>query len=179
MNINDPVCFADGAQIFNKLKKTYIRHKQGRFILSSSGTGKTFYVKNQKVKHWIDGDFFWSITNADPLPDEWEYNFDHVMEVNNRCDVMTYQAKKQGLWILGSSNSWLKPDAIVILDEATQKKYILDRQNRDYDGGAKEEDFEAVKRHNKIIKKWAEEDVPVFASIHEAADHFLSLENPK
>lgn len=176
MNNDTPVVFSDGSEVFKQLMKEYAVHKEGRFILSASGTGKSYYVKHQQTKNWIDGDYFWSLTNADLLHDEWEHDFDVVMEVNNRCDVMTYQAKKQGLWIIGSSNSWLKPDAVVILDEETHKAYIHKRQNGDYDGGAKDEDFEAVKRHNEFIKKWVELGVPQFSSVEDAATHFIDLE---
>jgi len=172
-----PVVFSDGSDIYARLRKEYITHKEGRFILASSGTGKTHYVKNQKDAHWVDGDYFWPLTNADLLPDEWVYDFSLVDEVNKRCDVMTQQAKKQGLWIIGSSNNWLQPDAIVILDEETQKQYILDRQDGDYDGGATEKDFSAVQRHNTFIKTWTEKGVPQFSSIEEAAQHFIDLES--
>lgn len=137
---------------------------------------KLTMCKNQQEKHWIDGDYLWQLTNADPLRDGWVHNFEAVMEVNNRSDVMTYQAKKQGLWIRGSSNSWLKPDAIVILDESVHKSFIEKRESGEYDGGAKEEDFEAVKRHDAFIMKWSYQGVPVFSSIQEVAEHFIAIE---
>ena len=177
MDINTPIVFSDGTYVFNKLKQDYISHKKGRFILAASGTGKSYYVSNQKAKHWIDGDYYWHITNADLLPEEWVHDMEVVMEVNNRSDVMTQQAIKQGLWIVGSSNNWLRPDAIVILDEETHRKYINKRENTEYDGGAKDEDFEAVKRHTEVIKRWSDKGVPVFNSIELAATHFIDLES--
>jgi len=171
-----PVIFSDGSEIFTRLKKEFISHKEGRFILASSGTGKTHYVENQKDKHWIDGDYFWSLTQADLLPDEWIYDSSIVDEVNNRCDVMTQQAKKQGLWIVGSSNNWLQPDAIVIISDQTQKQYIKKRQVGDYDGGATDMDFAAIQRHNAFIKSWADKGVPQFSSIEDAAIYFIDLE---
>lgn len=176
MDTSTPVVFSDGTSVFNKLKEAYITHSTGRFILSSSGTGKTHYIKSQSDKHWIDGDYFWPLTNADLLHDDWEHDFELVMEVNSRCDAMTYQAKKQGLWILGSSNNWLKPDAIVKLDEDTQRDYIRKRQKNGLDGGATDRDFEGVLRHNAFIMRWAEQDVPVFDSVELAANYFISLE---
>jgi hypothetical protein len=177
MDINTPIVFNDGTDVFKKLKKEYITHKKGRFILAASGTGKSYYVNNQKDRHWIDGDYFWEITNADLTPEEWVHDMEIVMEVNNRSDIMTQQAIKQGLWIVGSSNNWLKPDAIVILDEKTHRLYINKRENSDYDGGAKDEDFESVKRHNEVIKRWAGKGVPMFDSIDAATKHFIDLDS--
>lgn len=177
MDINTPIIFGDGTDIFDNLKKEYISHKKGRFILAASGTGKSYYVANQKEKHWIDGDYFWKITNADLTPEVWVHDMEVVMEVNNRSDVMTQQAIKQGLWIVGSSNNWLKPDAIVILDEETHRSYINKRENMGYDGGAKDEDFEGVKRHNEIIKRWSDKGVPIFDSVEAAATHFIDSES--
>lgn len=174
MDIQTPIIFADGTNTFDKLKSEYLVHERGLFILASSGSGKSHYVSSQEAKHWIDGDVFWPLTGADPLHDEWEDDFEVVMEVNSRCDVMTYQAKKQGLWIIGSSNNWLRPDAVVILEKDKQRKFIQSRQKNNYDGGATEEDFENVQRHNSFIRQWVDRGVPLFSKIDEATSYFES-----
>lgn len=173
MNIKTPVILSDGTKVFDKLKSEYIAHAEGRFILAPSGAGKTYYVERQKEKHWIDGDYFWPLVGADMTGDEWEYDFSVVMEVNNKCDLMTQEAKKQGLWVIGASNHWLKPDAIVIPDEETHRTYIQTRETGNYDGGATTDDFEGIKNHIRFIKTWADQGVPVFKSVAEAAQHFV------
>ncbi len=165
---NTPVIFSDGTDIFNKIAKTYIKHDFGLFILAPSGSGKTYFVERQAKLHWIDGDYLWDITNADPLNDEWEPNFDLVQEINDRSDIITIQAKKLGFWIIGSSNHFLKPDAIVIPSWSIHKEFIKKRQQLNYDGGAKEEDFEAVIEHRDFIVSWEKQGVPRFESIDEA-----------
>ncbi|KKP64261.1 MAG: hypothetical protein UR60_C0025G0017 [Candidatus Moranbacteria bacterium GW2011_GWF2_34_56] len=54
-----PLMFSDGSTVYNKFKKEYKVHSKGFFILAPSGAGKTYYIKNQKAKHWIDGDLLW------------------------------------------------------------------------------------------------------------------------
>ena len=89
ISIDDPV--------FKAITKEFVLHEKGYFILAPSGVGKTYYVTNQKEKHWIDGDYLWDITGADYLGDEWVYDFAEVQEVNKRCDKVTKLAKSVGI----------------------------------------------------------------------------------
>jgi hypothetical protein len=173
MDVNTPLIFTNGTDFYNNLSKNSIRHKKGLFILAPSGSGKTFYITRQKVNDWIDGDTLWSTANADLTNDEWENDMNIVMETNNRCDIITEQAKKQGFWVMGSSNNWLRPDAIVLPPWNIHKKYVTNRESNDYDGGAKNENLSELKAHRKIIKQWMKVGVPCFMSIAEAA-HYLS-----
>ncbi len=168
MNIETPVVFSDGTTVFKELASKYLTHSEGLFILAPSGSGKSHYVNAQKEKNWIDGDYLWPLCGADVTGDEWGYDFSVVMETNNRCDVITEQAKKLGFWVIGSSNHWLRPDAIVLPHWSTHKKYIKMREHTVYDGGAKEEDVQAVLQHRKWIRTWKNKGVPSFDSIEKA-----------
>lgn len=176
MDINTPVIFSDGTVFFNDLSKKYIRHGRGLFILAPSGAGKTYFVNKQEQKHWIDGDLLWPMANADKTEDGWNSSFELVMEVNNKSDVITHEAKKLGFWIIGSSNNFLKPDAIVLPDWSLHKKYIVGREMNVYDGGAKKEDFNGVKSHRAWIRKWKKQGVPCFLSVEEAANYLEKSE---
>jgi hypothetical protein len=162
--------------IFEELSKEYITHTKGLFILAPSGVGKSFYVNNQKDKHWLDGDYLWEITGADYLGDEWENDFDKVQDVNKRSDIVTKIAKENGFWILGSSNYDLKPDAIVLPDWEVHRERIAKREQSHYDGGAKSDDLNGVLKHREWINEWAKKGVLKFSSIEEAVE-FLKNES--
>ena len=171
MNIN-PVVFQDGESTFQELDNKYIKHNQGFFILAPSGSGKTYFCQNQIEKHWIDGDSLWMATGAHPDGPWWKEPIETINRIDQRSDVVTMEAKVQGLWIMGASNYWLKPDAIVIPDWETHKKYIALRENGSYDGGATSEDYSQVKEHIEFIKHWnTDYGVPMFASIQEAVEY--------
>lgn len=166
-----PVVFTDGSAVYAKLAQTYSQHNHGRFILAPSGSGKTHFVNGQTVKDWIDGDLLWVVTGADYSGDEWNQDLSEVMEINARCDAITQQAKKQGFWVIGSSNLYLQPDAVVIPDWETQQHYISLREKNDYDGGATASDIDGLKAHiNWITSTW-KGVVPFFESIEQAVDY--------
>lgn len=170
-----PVVFADGSFFYKKLAKKYVTHKKGFFILAPSGAGKTHFVKNQKKQHWIDGDILWEDSGAHPAAPWWTMGMDVINEVDQRSDVITEQAKKLGFWVMGASNFWLKPDAIVVPHWNTHKKYILAREKGDYDGGATTKDFAQVLGHRKLILEYVKKGVKRFKSIQEAVDYLASL----
>lgn len=169
-----PLMFSDGSKVYNKLKKEYKTHKKGFFILAPSGAGKTYFIKNQKAKNWIDGDILWEATNAHPR-EEWWLNMDSIIEADQKSDIITSQAKKIGFWIMGASNCWLKPDAIVIPSWSKHKKYIKIREENHYDGGAKSDKLQQVISHRKEILEWAKKGVPKFESIEDAVKYLVSL----
>jgi len=167
--------FCDGEKVLKKFQKKYVVHKKGFFILGPSGCGKTYFVKNQKKKDWIDGDELWMATNAQPEDAWWTQGLEVINEVEQRCDVITKQAKKNGLWIIGASNFWLMPDAIVLPDLKTNKKYIIHREKTGYDGGAKSDAFGQLIKHRNYMKKLAKENkIPVFKTIEEAVSYLKS-----
>jgi hypothetical protein len=166
-----PVIFSDGTKLYKELAEKYELHDKGLFILAPSGVGKTYYVNHQSKMDWIDGDSLWTVAGADYSQDEWGDNLDDVMEINARCDVITYQAKKQGFWVLGSSNYFLKPDAVVIPDWDTHLKFITARQESNYDGGATTDDLAGLRSHIQWITKTWQNKVPFFKSIETAATH--------
>lgn len=171
--------FCDGEEILKKYRKEYIAHSRGFFILAPSGSGKTYFVKHQTKKDWIDGDDLWVETNAQPPVETkwWAQGLDVINEVEQKCDVITKQAKKMGLWIIGASNYWFMPDAIVLPPLSLNKKYIKEREMNNYDGGAKSDAFDQLKNHRKYMKKIARQNkIPIFKTIKEA---IVYLENLK
>lgn len=173
----NPSSYKSGASVFKKFMERHIVHSVGYFILAPSGTGKTYFVNNQKRKHWIDADKLWEETGAHPHWKTvwWEKGDKAAQIVDQRCDVITLEAKKLGLWLLGASNFWLKPDAIVMPDFELQKKYVAMREEAIKkglkDGGAGVDDYRQMLNHRKRIKKtWLQKKlVPEFKTIKEAA----------
>lgn len=172
-----PLVFADGTQIYKELGGKYIQHKFGLFILAPSGAGKTHFIKNQKEPHWIDGDDLWNSARAHPDGPWWTQGKDVIDEIDQRSDVITVEAKKLGFWIMGASNNWLKPDAIVIPHWRSHKKFIKHREETHYDGGATSDGLDQVLSHRKQILQWSKKGVPVFKSVPEAVDYLANKQN--
>ena len=174
LDIATPRIFADGTEFFHNLSQKYTRHSKGLFLLAPSGTGKTYFTSNQSAPDWIDGDELWMGANAHPKGEWWKERLDTIITIDERCDVITKQAKNLGYWIMGSSNVWLTPDAIVIPDWETHKQYIAARETHNYDGGATVETLDNVKVHREWILKTYGEKVPCWKSIQEAVDNLTS-----
>ena len=170
LKLNTPLVFADGTEVYKKLKEKYITHKIGYFILAPSGAGKTHFVINQKEPHWIDGDEVWMSARAHPDNQWWLEPLDVINEIDQRSDIITVEAKKLGFWIVGASNFWLKPDAIVLPDWRTHKNWIAFREKHNYDGGATTENLKQVTGHRNWIAKWKKQGVPSFKSMEEATE---------
>ncbi len=169
------VVFTDGEQVYSELAKKYMTHDKGLFILAPSGTGKTYFCDHQSEPHWIDGDELWVKAGAHPDGAWWKEPIEIINWVDKRSDVVTMEAKAKGFWIMGASNYWLPPDAIVIPDWETHKKYISHRENNNYDGGATSEDHSQVLGHIEVIKKWhTDHGVPMYQSIEEAVKSLTS-----
>lgn len=164
-----PLIFADGTQIYENLAKKYIQHKVGYFIMAPSGAGKTHFVKAQNEPHWLDGDDLWQQAKAQPDGEWWLESREFTDYVDVRSDVITYEAKSLGFWIVGASNNWLPPDAIVIPHLATHRKWITHREKHGYDGGLTSDRMAQVISHRKWISKWTAKGVPKFNTVPEAA----------
>lgn len=165
-----PVVFTDGSKVYDELAQLHKKHGRGYFILAPSGAGKTHFVKNQTQPDWIDGDDIWMMTNAHPEGAWWLEPLETIKATDARSDVITYEAKKLGFRIVGASNNWLKPDAIVVPDWETHKAWIAHRENNNYDGGATSDRLEQVKNHIDWILKWEDQGVPKFKTVPEAAE---------
>ncbi len=165
-----PLVFADGTKTYKYFRDEYVQHQKGFFILAPSGAGKTYYVKNQKEMNWIDGDELWMETNAHPDGPWWLEGLDRIAEIDARCDVITTEAKKLGFWIVGASNNWLKPDAIVVPDWETHQSWIKNREDTEYDGGATSDKLGQVMSHREWIIAWEKKGVPKFETVAEAAE---------
>ncbi|MFA6184312.1 MAG: hypothetical protein WC682_04390 [Parcubacteria group bacterium] len=168
--------FCDGEDVLKKFREKYVTHTKGFFILAPSGSGKTYFVKNQAKQDWIDGDEIWMATNAHPQTNWWTEGIDVINEVEQKSDIITKQAKEAGLWIMGASCYWLMPDAIVLPDWSINKKYIKYREANNYDGGAKSDALDQVKNHRKYMQKIARKNkIPIFKSIGEAVDYLKNI----
>lgn len=165
-----PVVFADGTTVYKDLAKKHIQHNRGYFIMAPSGAGKTHFIEHQKEPHWLDGDDLWQLTNAHPDGPWWTESLETIIQIDERCDVITTQAKKLGFWVLGASNSWMPPDAIVIPDWETHKKWIGIRETTNYDGGATTDRLDGVKQHREWILQWEKKGVPKFETVDQAAE---------
>lgn len=166
-----PVVFTDGSSLFRRYLEKYIVHKKGLFVIGPSGSGKTYFVNHQIKKDWVDGDKLWIESNAQPRRAWWTEGLDVIFEVDQRSDVITQQARKLGLWVIGASNYWLKPDGIVIPPWEVHKQYIVERERHNYDGGATTEDFDQVLAHRKSLERQARKgNIPIFQSVSEAAE---------
>jgi len=174
-----PLVFADGSKVYEKLATKYTRHDRGYFILAPSGAGKTHFVENQKETHWLDGDDLWMMAKAHPDGDWWNQSLEVIHYVEQKSDVITTEAKKLGFWVIGASNYWLKPDAIVIPDWETHKKWIGIRETTDYDGGATSDKLDQVKSHREWILTWQEQGVPKFETVAEAANFLAAAASQK
>lgn len=164
------VIFTNGSEYFSKLSHRYTTHRKGLFIMTPSGAGKTYFCNRQATPEWIDGDVLWIESGAQPAIEWWNGGVPIIERVEQRCDVITAQAVDMGLWVMGSVNSWLKPDAIVIPKWETLVEHIHSRQvSGNYDGGLTDSNLEQLKTHLSIINKWhTDYGVPKFESIEEA-----------
>ena len=190
LNPETPIIFSDGTEIYKNFSEKYITHKRGFFILAPSGSGKTHYINSQEERHWIDGDELWMATNAHPNNAWWTAgnSATSLREADFRSDVVTHQAKKLGFWVMGASNLWLRPDAIVLPEWDQHKQYIASREQNNYDGGATTDRLQQVIEHRDRIKQHAkskipefrrldsgDSPVPTFNSVKEAAEYLASL----
>lgn len=173
---NIPLVFTDGTNIYNDLKKEYVTHNKGYFIYGPSGVGKTYFINNQEVKNWIDGDILWSHAHAFPDSDWWNLPGEEIDMIERRADVITEQAKKLGFWIIGASSVNVVPDAIVIPDFDTHLSYIKYRENNNYDGGIKSDDLDRIKNTREYYSRFSRDGVPIFKSVSEAVYY---IENQK
>lgn len=168
--------FCDGESVLRQFQQEYVVHEKGFFILAPSGTGKTHYVKNQTVKDWIDGDEIWMAANAHPQTDWWTQGIEVINEVEQKSDMITKQAMKNGLWIMGASNYWLMPHAIVLPEWEQHKQYIIMREQNNYDGGAKSDAFDQVLSHREYMEDIAQKNnISIFHSIADAVEFLKKL----
>lgn len=168
LSLHTPLMFSDGSEMYKALSDEYKTHKVGYFILAPSGAGKTYFVTSQKEKNWIDGDDIWTAARAHPEGEWWLEDISIIDVIDQRCDVVTVEAKALGFRIMGASNYWLIPDAVVIPDWETHQRYVLTREAENYDGGATSKDFERLKKSREWMSRYKKENVPFFESIDEA-----------
>lgn len=179
--------YTEEGHLHEKLLAHYTRHKRGYFILGPSGCGKSYFVNHLSNKHdWIDGDMIWTATHAQPRTAWWEAgdSAPSLRLIDAMSDVITYQAVQQGYRIIGASNLWLRPDAVVLPPLEKHTEYLTMRSTgENYDGGLTIDQLSNVKEHRERIRLNAQnpqltyrtidtkniEPVPIFESVEEAA----------
>lgn len=175
---NTPLIYSDGTETYKRLAAEYKTHQTGFFILAPSGSGKTHYVTHQETKNWIDGDTLWTATHAHPKGEWWLKSLEEINEIERRSDVITMQAKRLGFWIIGVDCYSIVPDAVVLPDFETHKKYLQIRtDDPNHDGGQTMKQLENVLRARKYMESFSEKGVPIFASVEQAANHLAGIKN--
>ena len=159
--------FTNGKKVYDDYinKYKYKKHKKGYVILGPPGIGKTFYVENQKTKNWIDQDDLFN-----DLGVQWHHNKknENDFKLNYlRCDYMNEQTKLLGFRIIGALFWDYLPDAIVIPDLKTHKKYLLKRKDLDYDT--------VINIRKELFKKARKNNIPLFKNIINATDYLENL----
>tara|TARA_Y100000022_G_scaffold151796_1_gene133647 strand:+ start:1405 stop:2037 length:633 start_codon:yes stop_codon:yes gene_type:complete len=172
-----------------ELKPVY--HNVGRSIIMPSGSGKSYWMKY--LQHTTYGD--WnaipkqSFIDSDPLmiamgampPLHGEdfsggltWNSD-MEEICKRCDKVTVECKKKGVWIMGAS--WWDPalvDAYVILPEELNKTYLQGKKDigEGFEGNYYEK---TVVPYISILRGFANKyNIPVFNSIERCAMYIVN-----
>ena len=171
MNLK-PVIFKTADRFYKDLEQRYKRHAKGLFIVAPSASGKTYFCDRQSQPDWIDGDVLWGTAGADPFPFQWwNDGLQTIHRVGQRCDIITADAVDRGFWIIGSTNYWLKPHAIVIPSKQVLMRNLEARGQADhtYDGGLEKHQYQQLaKGMEEIRQRWGKE-VPEFDSIDKAA----------
>jgi hypothetical protein len=157
--------FTDGSKVYADFEKEYTRHQKGYVIFGPPASGKTTFVKNQKIKNWIDQDNLFQ-----KLGVKWhqnENNPDNLKLNYLRCDYMSEQTKLLGFRIIGALFWNYIPDAIVIPPPDIHKKYIGKRKD------LTEEKVKFVK--DLLLKIAKENNVPIFETCEEATEYLDNL----
>lgn len=90
--------------------------------------------------------------------------------------LLRFRLKDWVSGLLGHLIFWLQPDAIVLPNWSTHKKYIKDREKNNYDGGATSNKLQRVLNHRRWIKRWVKKGVPEFKSVQEAVEYGVQEE---
>ena len=159
--------FNDGAAVYSKYDKKYIKHDKGYVILGPPGIGKTTFIKNQKgsKKDWIDQDDLFRDLGVkhhfnNKNKDDFRLNY-------SRADYMSEQTKLLGYRIIGALFWDYKADAIVIIPEKLHKQYLSKR---------KDLNLKTVMEITKYLREHAKKyNIPIFDNILDATKYLENL----
>jgi len=159
--------FNDGAAVYSKYDKKYIKHDKGYVILGPPGIGKTTFIRNQKgsKKDWIDQDDLFRDLGVkhhfnNKNKDDFRLNY-------SRADYMSEQTKLLGYRIIGALFWDYKADAIVIIPEKLHKQYLSKR---------KDLNLKTVMEITKYLREHAKKyNIPIFDNILDATKYLENL----
>jgi GTPase SAR1 family protein len=161
-SVKSTFAFTSGKTVYDDLGKKFIKQKKAYVILGPPGVGKTTFVKKQKEKIWVDVDPLFS-----KLGVKWHQNAKNPVDMRLnylRADYMLEQTKALGFCVIGALFWEFVPDAIVIPDLDTHKRYLKGRKNLN---------IEVVCKIRNLLKKKAKDfKIPIFKSCEEAAASF-------
>lgn len=160
--------FSSATKVYDDLEKKYVVKKKGYTILGPPCSGKSYFVKNQSKKIWVDSDYLFS-----KLGVKWHLNETNPTEKRLnylRADYMLEQTKALGFCVIGCLFWEHIPDAIIIPPIDLHKKYMCMR--KDMKSLGKRSQVMAIR--NLLKKKAKTHKIPVFKSCEEAAE-FLQL----
>lgn len=144
-----------------RLKSTPGTRGEGRIILAAPGSGKTHFV--ERNEDWEDADY---VLVEMGLHSEAWHNTHHTDEETRAhykaCDRASEILKSIGVNLVSSLFWEVVPDAIVMLNEKTHRKYIKQRSDLSWDNVKGIRDY--------LLEHAAKHDVPVFDNFEEAVD---------
>jgi hypothetical protein len=164
--------FANGNKIYKKFDKDYVKHKKGYVIIAPPGSGKSYFIRNQrkdKKKDFIDGDILlsqlgvnWKISK---FPDP-----DFVLSYK-RADLMLEQSRQYGYRILTSTFFEFNGDALVLPKIKDHKKLVEKRKDLSW-----KYVLQMRKRFEWFAKKYYK--TPIFETFDEAIE-YLNKKKPE
>ena len=160
MSIKSQYMFTNANHIYSKYKS---HGSRGFVILGPPASGKTTFIKSQKIPNWIDTDDLFSKLNLN-----W-----HINETNSvdfklnymRADYLLEQSKMLGFRLIGSLYYNYIPDAIIIPPIMIHEEYI-NKRNNDNDYPLDKDNVYIIR--NELIKKAKNNNIPIFKTCNEA-----------
>jgi len=139
----------------------------GKVILAPSCSGKSFWLKSHEG--WQDLD---DIAFEFKLHGERYSRLPHTEEEERkhyaRIDTWLNTMRRLGFHVLGSLYEAFKADAIVIIDEATHKKYTDEREDVSWES--------AQAQRQRLLDLAKEKNIPVYSTIDAAVDQFQTAD---
>lgn len=171
-NLKRKIMLSNGNKVYTKLDKEYTKHKNGYVIIAPPGSGKSYFVRNQKKgkkKEFIDGDILLKQLGADWKKTKFP-NPDFVLAYKG-IDLMLEQSRQYGYKILTSTFFEFNGDALVLPKIKDHKDYVAKRKDLNW-----KDVFHLRKKFEWFAKKYFE--MPIFETFDEAIE-YLNKKKPE